>query len=48
MIKEITRLQNKYKKLSKHSEYVDIQSVINDLYHLAQDCRLKRVPKEDR
>ena len=48
MIKEIKRLETKYRAIAKRSEYVPIGDVLNDLYHLQQDARLKRIPKDRR
>ena len=48
MIKEIRKLRDKYRKISKNSEYVSIGQVLNDLYHLEQEVRLKRIPKDER
>ena len=45
MIKEIMVLKKKYQEIAKHSEYVSVGEVVNDLYNLMQDIRLKRVPK---
>ena len=48
MIKEIKALQKKYQIIAKHSEYVGVYNLLNDLYHLEQDARLKRIPKSKR
>ncbi len=48
MIKEIQRLRNKYRAISKHSEYVNVSEVLCDLYRLENEARLKRIPKKDR
>jgi len=48
MIKEIRKLRDKYEKISKNSEYVSIGGVLNDLYQLEQEARLKRIPKNER
>jgi len=48
MIKEIQKYRDKYKKISKHSEYVSVTEILCDLYHLEQDARLKRIPKNKR
>ena len=48
MIKEIQKLLDKYKKFPKHCEYIAIGQVVNDLYRLQQQCRLKRIKKDER
>ena len=48
MIKEIKALEKKYNKIAKNSEYVSVGEILNDFYHLKQDVRLKRVPKNQR
>jgi len=48
MITEIKKIRDKYDKIAKHSEYVPVVEVLNDLYHLEQDARLKRIPKDRR
>ena len=48
MIKEIRKYRDKYRKISKNSEYVSVVEVLCDLYHLEQDARLKRIPKNER
>jgi len=48
MIKEIKVLRKKYQTIAKHSEYISINDVLCDLYHLEQDARLKRIPKSER
>ena len=48
MITEIKKLEAKYRKIAKHSEYVSVGDVLNDLYKLKQDIRLKRLPKNQR
>lgn len=48
MIKEIKKLRDKYRKIAKNSEYVSVGQVLNDLYQLEQEVRLKRIPKDDR
>ena len=45
MIKEILALMEKYKDMSRRSEYVSIGQVTNDLYQLSMEARLKRIPK---
>lgn len=45
MIKEIQRIRNKYRAIAKHSEYVNINEILCDLYHLEQETRIKRIPK---
>ena len=48
MIKEIRKLREKYKEMSKNSEYVSIGQVENDLYQLESEARIKRLPKNER
>ena len=48
MIKEIKKVQDKYQKMMKTSEYVAIGQVVNDLYQLVTEARLKRIPKDER
>ena len=48
MIKEIRKIRNKYNKIAEHSEYVSVGDILCDLYHLEQDARLKRIPKDKR
>lgn len=49
MIKEIKQLQKKYDDMLKQNlEYVSVGQIVNDLYQLARDCRLKRIPKKER
>lgn len=45
MIKEIKKVQDKYQQMMKTSEYVSIGQVVNDLYQLIQEARIKRIPK---
>lgn len=45
MIKIIKQVYNKYAKISKRNEYVSINQVLNDLYYLEQEARLKSLPK---
>ena len=45
MIKVIRRYAEKYRKISKHSEYVNVTEVMNDFYRLEQEARLKGIPK---
>lgn len=48
MITEIKKLEAKYQKIAKRSEYVSVGEVLNDLYRLKQGVRLKRIPKDQR
>ena len=48
MIKEINILEKKYKAIAKRSEYVSVGEVLNDLYRLKMDVRIKRLPKNER
>jgi hypothetical protein len=48
MIKELKAVKKKYEQLQRTSEYVDIGQVVNDLYYLIQDQRLKRIPRDER
>lgn len=48
MIKIIRRFRDKYRKISKHSEYVSVSEILNDLYRLEQEYRLKQIPKNER
>lgn len=49
MIKEIRAVQKKYEQLQKQNvEYANIAEVVNDLYRLVRDARLKRIPKNER
>jgi len=48
MIKEIKQLLQKYKEVAKKSEYISIGQVINDLYQLESEARLKKIPKKER
>ncbi len=48
MIKEIRKIRDKYNKIAKHSEYINIAEILRDLYRLEQDARLKRIPKDQR
>ena len=49
MIKEIQRLLDQYKYMAKQgAEYVSVGQVTNDLYQLLQQCRLRRIPKNER
>ena len=45
MIKIIRRYAEKYRKISKHSEYISVTEVMNDFYRLEQEARLKRIPE---
>lgn len=48
MIKEIKILLDKYKKMQGQFEYVPITQVVQDIYNLLQDARIKRLPKGER
>ena len=48
MVTEIKAVLEKYQRIQKTSEYISIGEVVNDLYHLLQDARLKRLPKHKR
>jgi hypothetical protein len=48
MVKELKKMLEKYTVMSKKSEYVSISQVLNDLYYLTQEARLKRLPKRMR
>lgn len=48
MIKEIKILMDKYNKISKHSEYVNVSEISTDLYRLILHARLMRIPKDER
>lgn len=48
MITEIKSLLERYKLIQKGSEYIAIGQVINDLHALQMECRLKRIPKNER
>lgn len=49
MIKDIKSVLEKYQAIQKRgSEYISIDHIINDLYHLLQDARLKRLPADER
>ena len=48
MIKEIQKYRDKYRKISKHSEYISVGDILNDLYRLEMEARLKRIPKDKR
>lgn len=48
MIKIIRELQDKYRKIAKHSEYVNVQEILVDLHRLEQNIRLMRIPKSKR
>ena len=48
MIREIKTLCAKYQEMQNKSEYVSIGQVVNDLYRLLGDARLKRIPKDER
>lgn len=48
MIKEIRKYRDKYRKISKNSEYVSVTEILCDLYRLEQEARLKRIPKNKR
>ncbi len=48
MIRELTKFLEKYKDMSKRSEYVSVGQVVNDLHYLVQEARLKRLPKNER
>ena len=48
MIKELKKMSKKYQDMAKQSEYVSIGQVINDLYQLIGDARIKRLPKKER
>ena len=48
MIKEIKKVQDKYQKMMKTSEYVAIGQVVNDLYELIMEAKIKRIPKNER
>lgn len=45
-MKEAKELMLKYTEMLKaNTEYVSVGQVVNDLYHLIQDLRIKRIPK---
>lgn len=46
MITEIKKLEKKYQRIAKHSDYVSVGDVLNDLYRLKQEIRLKRISKD--
>lgn len=48
MITEIRKYRDKYRKISKNSEYVSVVQVLCDLHQLEQEVRLKRIPKNKR
>lgn len=48
MIAEIKKLEAKYRAIAKHSDYVSVGDILNELYRLKQDVRLKRISKNQR
>lgn len=48
MIKIIEKYEEKYRAIAKNSEYVCVGDILNDLYRLKQEARLKRIPKSKR
>jgi len=49
MIKEITLLLEKYKRIQKSNyEYVPIEEVLTDLRRLLGEVRIRRLPKNER
>lgn len=49
MIKEIKHLIKKYQDIAKNgAEIVYITEIMNDLYQLIGQARIKRLPKKDR
>ena len=48
MIKELKQVLEKYKRIKKTSEYVSVAEVVNDVYALIQDQRIKRLPQKER
>jgi hypothetical protein len=48
MITEIKELLEKYKDILKKADYVSTNEVVCDLYNLIRECRIKRLPKNER
>lgn len=44
----VTKLLKKYQSLAKTSEYIDINTVINDLWQIKRWQQILRIPKKDR
>jgi hypothetical protein len=45
MIKDIKKLLEKYKDIGKRHEYIFVGHVVDDLYQLLREARIKRIPK---
>ncbi len=48
MIKEIKIKIKKYEEIGKRSELIPVSVILNDLYYLLTEARIKRLPKNER